>query len=230
MSSVVDFSIAYVLRREMNTTRVFDGKVVCAIDKSKRWSDDHHNLLQWNMKLIESANPRPAQYARVQGRLQLASAFTLWARLSSAAAYADQKANTAAAARQRRILRACLTALSRNASAQLHGRRALYSLERILRLRRLARGWGAITAAAAAAAATSRARVRLGTAEARVFAGREAVRVHAHRMARRLLGLARGRTALEAFMAWKAFARQAHGARLGAHALAARWIWLYFLW
>lgn len=144
----------------------------------------------------------------------MARAFILWSRLSSAAAYADQKAKAAAAARQRRILRACLAALSRNASAQLRGRRALCSLDRILRLRRLARGWVAITVAAAA----SRARERPRMAEARVFTG-----------AKRLTRVAKGRTALDAFLAWKAFARQAREARLRARALAARWFWLYSL-
>ena len=76
--------------------------------------------------------------------------------------------------------------------------------------------------AAAATVAVSDTRARLEAVEARVAEGREAARARAHRTARRLLGVARGRTALEAFVAWKAYVRQGRGARLGGRALAAR--------
>ncbi|CAN0544078.1 unnamed protein product, partial [Laminaria digitata] len=89
-----------------------------------------------------------------------------------------------------------------------NSRRALSSLARSQSLRRLARGWGALVAAAAATGASRRSVGRMEAAEAAVVASRVAVRARAHRTARRLLGVARGRAALEAFVAWRGYVRE----------------------
>ncbi|CAN0404613.1 unnamed protein product [Ascophyllum nodosum] len=192
------------------TRRAF-GVWRAAADARSRWAVN-----------ISGACARLRAVRVLAGRSQLVSAFSLWARLSKTAAQAENLAETAAEARRRRVLLACLVALSRNAVTRRLGHRAVVSLGRTLRLRRLARGWGAMVGAAAATVAVSDTRARLEAVEARVAEGREAARARAHRTARRLLGVARGRTALEAFVAWKAYVRQGRGARLGGRALAAR--------
>ncbi|CAM9974671.1 unnamed protein product, partial [Hapterophycus canaliculatus] len=155
-------------------------------------------------------------------RLQLTSAFSVWARLSAAASHSDRRAETAASARRHRALRLCFSAFRANASLRRRARLVLTSLDRRCRMRRLSRGWGAVLRAAAAGSAERRGELRLGRAEAAVAAGRLAARARAHRTARRLLGVARGRTALEAFVAWRGLVREGRGARLGAAALAGR--------
>lgn len=165
-----------------------------------------------------------------KGRLQVANAFNSWARLSVAAFHADRAAETASTAKRRKTLRASFFALYRNAASRRRGRQALFALDVRVRLRRLARGWGAVKAAAAAATAAKRAGAflvsaekRIDAAEARAMQGRVAIRARAHRTARRLLGVARGRVAMEAFVAWRGIVREGRGARLGAAALAARY-------
>lgn len=152
----------------------------------------------------------------------MANAFNLWARLSSAASHNDHSAETALVTRRHKTLRTALFALSRHAARRRRARGILHSLEHCARLRRLSRGWTAIAAAAAAASAALGSKARLGTAEARVEAAALAARARAHRTARRLLGVARGRTAMEAFVAWRGLVREGRGSRLGAAALAAR--------
>lgn len=179
------------------------------------------------MQLTLSLRPfsphlHPPPQKKTLGRLQLASAFSLWARLSAAASHSDRRAETAASAKRHRNLRLCLSTLRGNASLRRRARLALTSLDRRCRLRRLSRGWTAVVGAAAAGSAERRGELRLGRAEAAVAAGRMAARARAHRTARRLLGVARGRAALEAFVAWRGLVREGRGARLGAAALAGR--------
>lgn len=160
----------------------------------------------------------------------MANAFNRWARLSSAASSNDHTAETALAAKRHRILRVSLFTISRHAACRRRARTILLSLDKSTKLRRLARGWTAIAAAAAAAGASLGSEVRLTTAEARIEAAAVAARERAHRMARRLLGVARGRAALEAFVAWRGLVRQGRGSRLGAAALAARLVALNGRW
>lgn len=152
----------------------------------------------------------------------MANAFSVWARLSAASSSSARRAETALAAKRHKTLRACLSALRTDATLRRRARSALASLDHRCRLRRLTRGWGAVLRAAAAGSAERRAGLRLGRAEAAVAAGRLAARARAHRTARRLLGVARGRAALEAFVAWRGLVREGRGARLGAAALAGR--------
>lgn len=152
----------------------------------------------------------------------MARAFNLWARLAAVASHGDRSAETALATKRLKTLRTALFALSRHAARRCRARDALSSLDRASTLRRLARGWAAIAAASAAAGAVLGSQDRLGTAEARVEAAAAAARARAHRTARRLLGVARGRTAMEAFVAWRGLVREGRGSRLGATALAAR--------
>lgn len=158
----------------------------------------------------------------------MANAFNVWARLSSTASHGDRSAKTAVAAKRHKTLAICISALVRNASSRRLARRTLSAVEQSTRLRRLARGWRGLAAAAAEAGASLEHDARLGTAEAQVAAAAEVARARAHRTARRLLGVARGRTALEAFVAWRGLVREGRGARLGAAALAARLV--LFLW
>lgn len=172
----------------------------------------------------DPASPRaqPPVPETQKGRLQVANAFSVWARLSAASSSSNRHAGTALSAKRHKTARACLSALRANASLRRRARLALASLDRRCRLRRLTRGWGAVSRAAAAGSAERRAALRLGRAEAAVAAGRLAARARAHRTARRLLGVARGRAALEAFVAWRGLVREGRGARLGAAALAGR--------
>lgn len=156
------------------------------------------------------------------GRLEMATTFHFWARISAEASGAKRSVRATLVAKRHRILRTTLYALSMHASSRRLARRALSAVEQSARLRRLARGWSAIAAAAAAAGASRGNEARLETAEGRVVTVSAAARVRAHRTARRLLGVARGRTALEAFVAWRGLVREKRGARLGAAALCAR--------
>ncbi|CBJ48333.1 hypothetical protein Esi_0002_0075 [Ectocarpus siliculosus] len=183
---------------------------VAAVNETRRAAD------------ISGACARLRAVRKRPGRLQLASAFSIWARLSAASSHSDRHAEIAACTKRQRAVRTCFSTLRSNASLRRRARRALFSLDRRCSLRQLARGWGAMLRAAATASAERRSGLRLSRAEAAVAAGRLATRTRAHRTARRLLGVARGRAALEAFVAWRGLVREGRGARLGAAALAGR--------